>query len=236
MERPSTLAMDEIEAVIQSIEEMEDAIKELKGRLRELPEEMTAQISTTEGRLEAAKYLYWLVPEISGTAIAQGLLKIGVHKLKQMIGPSVSMIHCDRCLESVEVRNRSHLQEIIKARRKDKARYAEGYKVLCDQCWTEVQQERHAEWEETCAQRAKRLHELETMSYAEYLETPEWQERRKRHLKSVGFKCQLCNTKDTILDVHHRTYERRGNEHFKDLIVMCRNCHGVFHASARSVK
>lgn len=167
MERPNVLAMDEAEAIIESIEEMEEAIRELKGNLSELPKEMAEQIPTHEERIRAAKYLYWMVPEISGTAIAKGLLGLGVHKLKQIIGPSISAVQCDRCSEPVEVRNRTHLQEILKARRKDKARYTEGHKVLCDKCWTDIQQERHIKWETVRAEQQARLYELDTMPYLE---------------------------------------------------------------------
>jgi 5-methylcytosine-specific restriction endonuclease McrA len=71
---------------------------------------------------------------------------------------------------------------------------------------------------------------LKEMSYAEYLASPEWQKRRKKHIKMVGFSCQLCNIKDTTLHVHHRTYRNRGNESYTDLTVLCHNCHDKFHA------
>lgn len=31
------------------------------------------------------------------------------------------------------------------------------------------------------------------------------------------------------MEVHHITYERRGNELFGDLIVICRGCHELLH-------
>lgn len=74
----------------------------------------------------------------------------------------------------------------------------------------------------------KRLEELRTMPYAEYLETREWQERRRVHLEAAGNRCQLCNRGER-LHVHHRTYKNRGNEHFGDLIVLCAACHKHFH-------
>jgi hypothetical protein len=56
-----------------------------------------------------------------------------------------------------------------------------------------------------------RLHELQSMPYEEYLQTPEWQERRQIMLERAGNCCQVCNG-SSDLQVHHRTYERRGNE------------------------
>lgn len=74
----------------------------------------------------------------------------------------------------------------------------------------------------------KRLQELRTMPYQAYLQTPEWQEKRDQALESAGHRCQLCNSDDS-LNVHHRSYERRGNEESSDLTVLCRACHSLFH-------
>lgn len=74
----------------------------------------------------------------------------------------------------------------------------------------------------------KRLQELRTMPYQAYLQTPEWQEKRDQALERSGHRCQLCNSDDS-LNVHHRTYERRGNEELSDLTVLCRQCHNLFH-------
>ena len=75
----------------------------------------------------------------------------------------------------------------------------------------------------------KRKKELAEMPYYEYIETPEWKERRQKHFKTAGFRCRLCNAKDYVLHVHHRTYKNRGDEKFFDLIVLCENCHHLFH-------
>lgn len=76
---------------------------------------------------------------------------------------------------------------------------------------------------------------LGAMPYWEYLNTPEWQNRRKLKLKDAGYRCQLCNS-DGTLDVHHRTYENRGNEPLSDLIVLCRPCHERFHLEVKDVR
>ena len=75
---------------------------------------------------------------------------------------------------------------------------------------------------------AERVAELAAMPYPDYLLTPEWQERRGVMLKLAGYRCRVCNA-DKLLHVHHRTYERRGNELPGDLIVLCDGCHKLFH-------
>jgi hypothetical protein len=59
--------------------------------------------------------------------------------------------------------------------------------------------------------RVDRVAALRAMPYREYLRTPEWQPRRERALERAGRRCQVCYG-DEQLDVHHRTYERRGDE------------------------
>jgi hypothetical protein len=70
--------------------------------------------------------------------------------------------------------------------------------------------------------------DLQSMRYADYLQTDHWKEKRKKALRFANFKCQICNgSKD--LNVHHRTYERLGNELLGDLTVLCVDCHAIFH-------
>lgn len=65
--------------------------------------------------------------------------------------------------------------------------------------------------------------------YREYLKTEWWNRSRKRALRRAKFRCQLCNAKDTTLDVHHRRYDNLGFEGRDDVLVLCRICHEVFH-------
>ncbi len=92
-----------------------------------------------------------------------------------------------------------------------------------------------SEWIDATEQHFQSLLERErwlaTMPYAEYLLTPEWQEKRLAALKRAGYRCQLCNA-DAELHVHHRTYERRGHEWDSDLIVLCAPCHRRHHGIA----
>jgi len=70
---------------------------------------------------------------------------------------------------------------------------------------------------------------LRSLSYPEYLQTDHWQNLRKRALGRAHYRCQLCNTNGTQLDVHHRTYERLGHERLGDLTVLCTDCHAKYH-------
>jgi 5-methylcytosine-specific restriction endonuclease McrA len=70
------------------------------------------------------------------------------------------------------------------------------------------------------------------MAYENYLQSDGWKERRDRALRRAGFSCQVCSKKGQ-LHVHHRTYARRGDEADTDLIVLCADCHQLFHENGK---
>jgi hypothetical protein len=71
--------------------------------------------------------------------------------------------------------------------------------------------------------------------YAQYLASPEWRKRRDEAIQRAEGRCQLCNSAQR-LQVHHRTYERRGNERPMDLTVLCEGCHQHFHGIVGGAK
>ena len=73
--------------------------------------------------------------------------------------------------------------------------------------------------------------ELTSMPYGTaYLKTSHWQTMRRLALEHYGSTCVLCN--QTPVQVHHRTYDRRGRERLDDLIVLCDKCHREHHGKA----
>ncbi|MDP8900288.1 MAG: hypothetical protein M3N33_03920 [Actinomycetota bacterium] len=75
--------------------------------------------------------------------------------------------------------------------------------------------------------------DLRALPYMEYLRTPHWKRKREAKVRAAGHRCQLCNRGSVTLNVHHRTYERLGEELDGDLTVLCRECHSVFHEQRR---
>lgn len=73
---------------------------------------------------------------------------------------------------------------------------------------------------------------LSTMLYSEYLKTPHWQAMRQKVLAYWDNRCAICSS-DKRIDVHHRTYDRRGRELLTDLIPLCRSCHQTFHETRK---
>jgi hypothetical protein len=77
--------------------------------------------------------------------------------------------------------------------------------------------------------------EREADVYAEYIVSPAWRARADAAKKRVGYRCLVCNSSHD-LNAHHRTYERLGHELEIDIIVLCRDCHELFHTNRRLQK
>lgn len=66
------------------------------------------------------------------------------------------------------------------------------------------------------------------MDYHQYLKSHEWRVKRSRALYLAGRKCCICKNEIT-LHVHHKTYDRLGDELDEDLAVLCEQCHKAVH-------
>ena len=234
MKRPNSEILDQIISIIEDKREMEQVAKELHDKANQL----VSLISSEKNVTELATYLYWVYPEIRVKDLAQAVVgESSTHKFLNSIKSVTANINCDRCNCQIEIKSRTQLNEELK--NINKVRWAEGYRALCPVCRIEVMEERHKEYEQrdqkyeqSQREYEQRLYQLKHMPYHQYLQTPEWKARRQKHLKSARYRCQVCNSPNQPLDVHHRTYARRGQEYFPDLIVLCRECHGIFHESS----
>jgi len=74
----------------------------------------------------------------------------------------------------------------------------------------------------------KSIHNLRTMPYQEYLQSDHWAAKRKEALDFYGHRCVVCHT-TAQLQVHHRTYAHKGLENMNDLVVLCSECHKLYH-------
>jgi hypothetical protein len=82
---------------------------------------------------------------------------------------------------------------------------------------------------------ARSVGEKWTGTYEAYMQSAWWRGNRNSALKRAGFKCQRCGSKNG-LEVHHKTYERMGNEWDADLEALCRDCHSKHHVEEASVQ
>lgn len=147
-------------------------------------------------------------------------------------------VTCIRCQQPyrITVTSRSELERQRGYIERDRAfpnSFNAGWAVTCDACKAKRDEVSRQQYEQDNAKRLERLRELHTMPYPEYLQTAAWKEQRKRAMKKAGFRCQVCNAYGVRLNVHHRTYERRGYEEDRDLITLCEDCHRTFHENGR---
>jgi 5-methylcytosine-specific restriction endonuclease McrA len=69
--------------------------------------------------------------------------------------------------------------------------------------------------------------------YRRYLRSELWKQNRAPALERARGLCEDCGAARD-LDVHHRTYARKGAEHPEDLVALCRPCHTARHKGDRS--
>lgn len=74
------------------------------------------------------------------------------------------------------------------------------------------------------------IDDLCALPYEVYLQTVHWQEVRERCLDRDDHRCRRCASRRN-LNVHHLTYERRGQERAIDVITLCRACHELAHGN-----
>jgi 5-methylcytosine-specific restriction endonuclease McrA len=77
---------------------------------------------------------------------------------------------------------------------------------------------------------APRRPDRRTVEYEAYIHSAKWERRREWALRFWGYRCAICFSANN-LEVHHRTYERLGDEIITDLIVLCDDCHKTHHAT-----
>lgn len=70
-------------------------------------------------------------------------------------------------------------------------------------------------------------------TYKDYLKSEHWKKVKLRYKESkLPHFCVSCGKKQN-LDMHHKTYERIGNEHLCDLVHLYRDCHQLTHDTMR---
>lgn len=77
--------------------------------------------------------------------------------------------------------------------------------------------------------------DLETMPYKEFLKTEHWQKVRRHVICRRDGRCERCGAEGGPMEVHHKTYEHRGQEdaYIEDLELLCSTCHKAHHKRIR---
>lgn len=221
--------MNRLDAIRSEISDIDQQVAALKARQKEIKDsaerEVIAHLAKSpdkQSEQECATYAYWIYRDVlSASAIAQ-FYKVHVNSLLKLLHPVSITVACRIC--------GNHRDLIIKSRAEYDSWKSLGFSGgVCEECDQRIKQQEEAKLKAA----RELLFQLKTMPYAEYLKTEHWQEVRKRMLKRAGGRCQVCNRAGVSLHVHHRTYERRGQEEYGDLIVLCADCHRTFHENGK---
>jgi 5-methylcytosine-specific restriction endonuclease McrA len=208
--------------VVRSINERNaliDQISLIDDALRDGVRDAIRSGDDPDERLEIASYFYFHVPLVGVVPIAEALLPdvptITAQNLYKFV--KKPQTNCGSC--GVPMQSNVTRTSILSCSEKT---------LLCHVCVELERRKRSDEWRERQEEQNRMIEYLRTMPYAQYLATNHWAELRQQKLKQAWYRCQLCSSKGA-LEVHHRTYERRGNEYLTDLIVLCNGCHSKFH-------
>jgi hypothetical protein len=204
--------MDNILKIIEEIRQAEVLSEHYKSRLENLKESIQSAFdlfreeANDEQKAKLLHQLYWYYD--MDTNMIGELMKIHPKKVFNIAGPIYEQIACKTCKQSFVVQIRSKTQQPPK---------------ICTQCLYDDYQQK----------RTKVLSRVHGQSvpedYNKYLRSKHWKKTREKALIRADYQCQLCASKDSVLNVHHNSYERIGKEQDKDLIVLCRPCHRRFH-------
>lgn len=208
------------EQVYQALTDIEQAEERLQKALNELP----ALIGdNTDLRRHVLFHLYWFEEGIKPSWLARVFGITNKQQVSREAGFATATGPCRDCKQSFEfkVTSRANINDPYRRCEACQAKWEREHAQGNDQ-WL-------AEYNAQIEAQKARIAVLRTMPYREYLQTPEWQDRRMRAMKRAGFRCQVCNAYGVRLNVHHRTYERRGHEDDRDLITLCEDCHAIFH-------
>jgi hypothetical protein len=220
---------------------------ELKQRLddihHEIPDEairMSDEMSVEDAQL-LARALYWIAEKhvsISNIATIYGA-GIAPRQVHEHMGEFHIEASC-ACGATgyIAAHSRNEKKEVLNNIWKARIKGGSAYK--CEKCAAAEraalalqQEERRRQAEALVRSTRESVETLRTMPYSEYLQTEHWAETRKAAMRRARYACQLCGAKGR-LNVHHKTYERRGCEEPNDLIVLCQDCHAKFHDKVES--
>lgn len=204
--------MEHILKIFEDIKNSKMMLAYHESRLDKLQSEVESTFSsfvktaTEEDMRKLIHHLYWYC-DLDTNAISK-LTTFGPKQIYKFAGPMYETHTCIQCQQ----------QYIVEIRSKNKQP-----PVTCINC-------RHNQYQQN---RAKVLtmylgHSVPN-DYDKYLRSKHWKKIRKKALDRAQYQCQLCASKDAVLDVHHNNYNNIGKEEEKDLIVLCRPCHRKFH-------
>lgn len=224
-------AVDYLKELQNKVDQHESAIKSLKKQIQHEAQRLIENAPTQDETTELATEIYWFL-EFVPSSIVYAAMGSRQNQILKHIYPASLNVKCKDCGVAFDVTltSRTKLNTLRRAYRNGD-KYDQARCPTCEEIEARKSADRTIHWQREEEKRLAEILRLRTMPYKEYLQTEHWRNLRGQMLKRAKFHCQLCNRGDISLHVHHRTYERRGNEQLSDLIVLCATCHETFHTN-----
>lgn len=86
------------------------------------------------------------------------------------------------------------------------------------------------EWKRIEASESARVSEAMRIKYAAYRKTDKWKRKCELVMRRAQGVCEGCRERKAD-EVHHLTYEHRGDEFLFELVAICRPCHERIHGT-----
>ena len=204
--------MEEILKLLADIKESEQLVELHTSRLEKMVPQIQAALLNLneEGDENQIKqlihHLYWQ-QNMSAKEVAD-LTGQNIKSIWKLAGPTYTIQTCDTCQQNFVLQVESKNQKL---------------ETTCNFCKHDAYQKNRTKV------LSLYLGKSIPKNYDKYLQSKHWKKTRKAALERAGYQCQLCSCKDSVLDVHHNSYDNIGKEKHKDLIVLCRPCHRKFH-------
>lgn len=234
MKRPDSPILAALDETVAQLHAAEQRLAEVKRRMGDQARAIST-LPDAQERIDLAIYAYWFMPEVSANDLAWAVTgKESAAALLKHAGPMTIGITCDGCGKPVPMTSRTQMKDAQERLRTNSPRWAEGYRVACSDCETNIFAERSIRSDARDAANEVRYAELTAMAYADYLKTPDWARSLQRHVnfaryeeKSNVLPCTACSDENAI-GAYHKSLGRLGHEWSEDLILLGSRCLAVF--------
>lgn len=234
IKRPEAPQLDAIFATMEKVYRAEKRLAALREQVAQEARAL-AEIPDKRLRIEAGFYAYWFAPEVPAIDIAMGATgRPHPGKLLKLAGPVSVGVPCDRCGEDLPIGSRSHMKDVLEQARTEPSSLLR-YRLVCIPCQNALQEQPLNELMAESDASDARQRELAALSYAEYLQTPEFEEARNLHLwwlaeRMHALECETCSA-DSSLGVYHKSAGEEGG--FRDPILLCISCRDALVAGGK---
>lgn len=225
---PKIIALlDSVKDSMSKIEEIERIFKESKEqRNNELLTHLKqlAVFSDTQAiRAKVIRDLYW--KKQTSVLLIKEAFGLGVGRIRKIAGTYTIEYPCYKNCGRNVVKTytaRTDLQNFASYKRS-------AFYNTCDACKEEEKLEAEQNTIEKSKARKQRNNELKAMLWEDFIETEEWIKIRNPYIDEVGYKCELCDSETSSLNVYfHKDTLQGFKNYYSDVLykyyALCSEC------------